>query len=147
MKVETFVKGSLVAVIFFIAGLTILGDSLLQQKFGVDDAPIDQFSHVYSYKNNLTELEGKMSEGTLEAADSAEVDESQNTGDFVWWTYTTSALKAVKNTVISADKSKGAIEEVGNYLYIHPLIIGGIISCLILSFIFALVAFWKNRRA
>jgi len=147
MKIETFIKGSLVAVIFFIAGLTILGGGLLQQKFNVDDAPIDQFSHIYSYKSNLTLLENNMGTQTLESSESSEVDDSANTGDFVWWTYTTQALRAVKDTVLAADKSKGAIEDVGNYLYIHPLIIGGLISSIIISFIFALIAFWKNRRA
>jgi len=147
MKIETFVKGSLVAVLVFIAGLTILGEGILQQKFGVEDSPLDNFSRINSYQDNIKSLEVTMSGETLETSEVAEVEDSSNTGDFIWWTYTTSALRAVKSTVFSVDKSKGAISEIGDYLYVNPIISGGLISFLILSFVFSLISFWKSRRA
>jgi len=145
MKIETFVKGSVVVVIFFVLGLTLMGEGILQQKWGVASAPT--FSNVSSYDKNIYSIQEEAEEESLaKDTDPAQVDPIQDATDISWYAYTIKSLKVVQYTVKAPDSNRGAISEVLSYLYVNPMIIGGIISVMIFSFIFALVAWWKSRR-
>jgi len=63
MKIETFIKGSVVVVVMFILGLTLLGEGILQQKYSVTDPPT--FGNVTNYQDDLTGLQTNLEEETL----------------------------------------------------------------------------------
>lgn len=145
MKIETFVKGSLVTVIFFVLGLTLMGEGILQQNFGVTPPP--SFGNVTAYQTDIAELQSDLEGETLDRSDDpGQMDRDEDTTDVSWYTYTRRSLKAVEYAIKSPDASRGGITQVLSYLGVNPLIIGGIISLIILSFVFALVAWWKSRR-
>lgn len=144
MKIETFVKGSIVISIIFILGLVVVGSGILQQEYGVSNGP--NFNNITQYqKESYTLQSGLENESMKQVADPGQADED-NTNDIVWWTYTKKSLKAVDQSIRSADSSKGAINEILTYLQVNPMIIGGIITFIVLSFVFALITWWKGKR-
>jgi len=145
MKIETFIKGSVVVVVMFILGLTLLGEGILQQKYSVTDPPT--FGNVTNYQDDLTGLQTNLEEETLaRSEDPGQMDRDEDTTDVSWYTYTRRSLKAVEFAIQGPDSSRGAISEVLSYLHVNSMIIGGILTVIVLSFVFALVAWWKNRR-
>jgi len=144
MKIENYIKGSVVVFIFFTLGLVLMGNGLLKQ-WQIEDAP--EFAQVDEYGEDIDSIQTNLEEETLERDDEpGQMDRDEDTTDVSWYTYTRRSLKAVHFTVTAADGSKGGITQVLNYLYVNPMIIGGIITILIMSFVFGLVAWWKGRR-
>ena len=146
MKIETFVKGSVVVLLFFVLGLTLMGEGILQQEFDATSPPA--FGEVSKYNSTINNVTSSLEDNTLSRDTNPDQSESEG-GDFIEysWLYIGKALKAVSYTVTAADSSQGSITEVLNYLNVNPLITGGILTIIVLSFAFALVAWWKSRRA
>jgi len=144
MKIETFTKGSVVVVIFFVLGLTLMGEGILQQKFGVDDAPL--FGKVTNYQSDLDSIKEDLEGQTLTSNESGLVDSEGGTFDEYGYNYIKRALKAVSLVIKGPDSSRSAITEVLKYLKVNHMIVTGILTILVLSFVLALVAWWKSRR-
>lgn len=143
MKIETFVKGVLVIMAMFTLGLVLVGDSILQQKYSVSNAP--QFATVDALQQDMQDVQSKIENETLQRSDDTGQGDI-DLGDDSWSTYTRRSLKATTQTFSTAVKSRSSIASVLTYLRVNPMIIVFIASFIIVSIGFALVTWWKNRR-
>lgn len=143
MKIERFVLGGFIAAVFFTLILTLLGDSVLQSSYGVTTPPT--FSNTTNYYDDFTTTQSSFESELMTASDPGQSNEVAPEEDR-FWIYQGRALKAVWDSVSSPNEAKGSITELGQYLKVNSIIIGTIISFLVLSFGFAVAAWWKNRR-
>lgn len=143
MKIERFVLGSFIAVVILLAGLLLLGDTILKSEYQSGDIPA--FGNASAYMDSTYTIQSDIENEVLTKteADQSSVDLADEDR---FWIYQSQALKAVWYAVRSPGETKGVITEVGTYLKVNSLIIGAIIIFIILSFGFAVAAFWKDRR-
>lgn len=145
MKIRDMTITAIVGVTFFILGLVLIGDGLLQQQYGVSEPP--EFKEVNDLSGSLETLQSDMETDTFtQEADVGQMDEDESSlSDMGFWAYTRKSLKSLGKAVKLNNPMQSASMEILNYLKVHPLIIAAIIMVLIVSLAFSLISWWKNR--
>ena len=122
MKIETFVKGIVVVLAVFTCGLILVGDSILQQEYGVSSAPT--IEGIQQLDEEVHTMQGKMeNESLVRSTRTGQTSLDQDT-DETFWAYPSKALRTVSYTFSVSAKSKTAISGLLHYHKVNPLIKG-----------------------
>jgi hypothetical protein len=143
MKITTMIITTVIIVAAFSLGLILVGEGILQQKYGVDDAP--SFAKVDNLYGKLGNSSDNFEQAVLAAGEEGQRNDNPTADDGNFWTYTGRSLSAVWDSLQSVGASKSALSEVAHYLKVNPIITSTIVAVVVLSIGFALVAWWKGR--
>ena len=95
MKLETFLITTIVCIAFFIGGITLIGESIITQKYGVETAP-NSFNKVYEFQTEtVPEIQEGMAQETFTPEDQGQAQDLDLRQEDSFWSYTGRAIKAV----------------------------------------------------
>lgn len=143
MKIRDFVIYTILIVVTFSLGLVLVGEGVLQQKFGVDTPPT--FSKVSKLQSTINGSADNFGDSVLSPTEQGQIDQNFDLNDNSFWTYTKRSIDSLWESISIIDGSKSAVTEILYYLKVNPIISATIIILIVFSIGFALITWWKGK--
>ena len=152
MKLEGFLKAGIVVVTILSVFFLIYGYSNWTMLYDIDEKNqtfTDLDTSINTRFTGLSVIEDTYENNTLlRYTKVGEAEEGTTTTEDVnFFEYQARSFKATGDALISSGSWLSGIDTVLNYLKVPNIIIGALTLLLIISLAFALITFWRGRRA